>query len=144
VSWQRDLAGRAGRAAARGFADAVVSDPAAAARAYTVDPDWRRVDEQGYAARLGPRQTIAPTSVTGRWKGVDARRPNDGWRSVWKVAGLGLWVGTVAAGWWLGASKGRGPMASVRELDHLGEAFDALGGGGPGGGAFGDGGPGRD
>lgn len=98
--------------------------PAAQARRFGVDPDWRRQPD-GHAARLGPRETIDVARPVGRWHGVDPRRPNAGWRSVWKWVGLAGWAGTVGTAWWLGSSRGRGPLAGVRELDHLGESVAA-------------------
>ncbi|MFP4149746.1 MAG: hypothetical protein ACLFV0_09675, partial [Nitriliruptoraceae bacterium] len=91
--------------------------------------------DAGGAARLTPQELIDPGRRVGRWHGVDPRRPHDGWRSVWKLLGLLGWAGAVGGAWWLGSSKGRGPLAAVAELDRLGEAvgaaldgFDALDG----------------
>ncbi len=124
MGWQGALLRKAGRAAGRQLRRPLVETPATQARRLQVDPHWRR-HEDGYAARLGPRQTIDVARPVGRWRRVDPHRPNDAWRSVWKWAGLLGWAGTVGAAWWLGSSRGRGPLASVGELDRLGETVGA-------------------
>ena len=124
MTWQRDLARLGGRAVVRRTGAALVSEPAKVARRTSVDPHWRRL-EDGYAARLGPRETIVMSRPVGRWRKVDPRLPQDGWRSVWKLAGLVGWAGAVGTAWWLGSSRARGPLASVAELDRLGEAVGA-------------------
>lgn len=116
MSWRRDLV-RMGLRTARG--QVVVRlrpDAAKAQRSFTVDPDWRRI-EGDRAARLGPRETIDVADPVGRWAEVDPRLPTDGWARPWSVAGLLLWGGAVGAAWWLGASKGRGPLASLADED---------------------------
>lgn len=128
-----DAVAGTGRTASRDLRRAVTADPARIHRRSHVDPHWRR-REDGGAARLAPDELIAPGRPIGRWRGVDPRRPFDGWRSVWKLLGLLGWAGAVGGAWWLGSSRGRGPLAPVAELDRIGEAvgaaldgFDALG-----------------
>ncbi|MFP4234340.1 MAG: hypothetical protein ACLFUG_05365 [Nitriliruptoraceae bacterium] len=130
---RRSLSG-AGYLASGELRRALAADPRRIARGARVDPHWRRLDAGG-AARLTPQELIDPGRRVGRWHGVDPRRPHDGWRSVWKLLGLLGWAGAVGGAWWLGSSKGRGPLAAVAELDRLGEAvgaaldgFDALDG----------------
>jgi hypothetical protein len=117
---RRSLAG-AGRAASGELGRATAADPRRISRGAHVDPHWRRHDGGG-AARLTPQELIDPGRRVGRWHGVDPRRPHDGWRSIWKLAGLLGWAGAVGGAWWLGSSRGRGPLASVSELDRFGEA----------------------
>ena len=117
----RGVARDAGRSAVRDAQRAVTRDPARISRRARVDPHWRRLEDGG-AARLAPDELIDPGRPVGRWHGVDPHRPQDGWRSVWKFAGLLGWAGAVGGAWWLGHSRGRGPLASVADLDRLGEA----------------------
>lgn len=42
-----------------------------------------------------------------------------------KLAGLLGWAGAVGGAWWLGSSRGRGPLSSVAEIDRIGEAVGA-------------------
>lgn len=105
---------RAGRVAA-------LAAPAQVARRTHVDPTWRRI-EDGYAARLGPRETIDVARPVGRWRQVDPRQPLPLGGLARKAAGFGLWAGAVGVAWWVGSSRGRGPLAGVAELDRLGEA----------------------
>lgn len=128
------MVARSGARFAGDLAAARVSDPDAVRESFQPAPDWRELDADGYARRLGPRETIAPAGLTGHWRYVDAREPYVGWRSRRKAAGLGLWAlavaGAAGLGWW----RGRGPLASLSELDRFGEAFDGLEGfGGRGG-----------
>ena len=120
MSWRSEVTRRAGGALVRGAAGALVSRPGAVRRHYLVDPDWRRV-EDGYAARLDTRTTIAVAKPVGRWRAVDPSVPEDGWRAPWKAARLGLWASAVGVAWWLGASRGRGPLGSLAapEDDHF-------------------------
>lgn len=120
----RRTARDASRATLRDAQRAVTRDPARIVRRAAVDPHWRR-REDGGAARLGPDQLIAPGRAVGRWHGVDPHRPQDGWRSVWKLAGLVGWAGAVGGAWWLGHSRARGPLAAVAELDQIGDALGA-------------------
>jgi hypothetical protein len=120
---RRSLAG-AGRTASGEFGRALSDDPRRIARAAKVDPHWRR-RESGGAARLTPQELIDPGRRIGHWRSVDPRRPHDGWRSVWKLAGLLGWAGAVGGAWWLGSARGRGPLASVGELDQFGSAVGA-------------------
>ncbi len=126
VSWRRTVAITAGRAVARRAGSSVRATPDRVAGRFEVDPHWRRL-EDGYAARLGPRETIDVGQPVGRWRDVDPRRPQDGWQSLGKFAGLTMWGGVVGAAWWLGSSRGRGPLASVAELDRFGEALSSSG-----------------
>jgi hypothetical protein len=122
MSWRRTVAITAGRALARRAGSSVRATPEQVARRTHVDPHWRRL-EDGYAARLGPRETIAVSRQVGRWRKVDPRRPQDGWQALGKVAGLSMWAGAVGVAWWVGSSRGRGPLSSVAELDRFGEAI---------------------
>jgi hypothetical protein len=79
------------------------------------DPHWR-VPLDGAAPRLGPDQRIEVTR-TGRFRHVDPYRTAEGWRDPWKVIGFVGWVAAVGAAWWLGSSRGRGPLAVLAE-DH--------------------------
>jgi hypothetical protein len=120
MSWRRDLAGRAGRALVSRAIDTVASPPERVKHHYLVDPDWRRV-EDGHAARLDARTTIEVARPVGRWRRVDPRLPDDGWRAPWKAVGLGLWAGAVGVAWWIGTSRGRGPLRMLASSDD--EAF---------------------
>ncbi|MFO7778766.1 MAG: hypothetical protein R6V28_10460 [Nitriliruptoraceae bacterium] len=120
----RQAASSAGRGAARELRSAVTQDPARTIKRAHVDPNWRR-SEAGGAARLASDELISPGRPIGRWHGVDPHRPHDAWRSVWKLVGLVGWAGVVGGAWWLGSSRGRGPLAMVSELDRLGETVGA-------------------
>ncbi len=120
----RDAAADAGRTAGRELGTAITRDPSRIVRRAHVDPHWRR-REAGGAARLSPDELIAPGRPSGRWRVVDPHRPNDGWRSVWKLVGLLGWAGAVGGAWWLGSRRARGPLASVSELDRIGETLGA-------------------
>lgn len=97
---------------------AAASEPSQVARSFEVVPDWRRVDDEGYAMRLSPTQTFHPTHVTGRWRAVDTNLPYVGWRSGRRATGAGLWALLVALFGWLGWSKGRGPLAELATYRH--------------------------
>ena len=120
----RSSARDATRAAVRDAKRAVTRDPTRITRRTTVDPHWRRLEDGG-AARLSPGELIAPGRPVGRWHGVDPHRPADGWRSVWKFAGLLGWAGAVGGAWWLGHSRERGPLAAVAQIDRIGESVGA-------------------
>ncbi len=120
----RRAAAGAGRGAGRELHAALTQDPARTIRRAHVDPHWRRA-EGGGAARLLSDELISPGRPIGRWHGVDPHRPNDAWRSVWKLAGLLGWAGAVGGAWWLGSSRGRGPLGAVSELDRIGETVGA-------------------
>ena len=122
MSWQRTVAIAAGRAVARRAGSSVRATPHQVARRSRVDPHWRRL-EDGYAARLGPRETIDVARPVGRWRRIDPREPQVGWQALGKAAGLTLWAGAVGVAWWLGSSRGRGPLSSVADLDHFGDAL---------------------
>lgn len=118
---------RAGRATVATVRVAAAGASERAVRRTRVDPDWRRVDEHGRAAKLAPHQTIDVRKPVGRWRGIDPRRPRPVTGVVVKLAALGLWAGAVGGAWWLGARKRRGPLASVAELDQLGQTLgDAI------------------
>lgn len=89
-----------------------------------VDPDWRRIDEDGAAARLTPSQTIGTTRKR-RWRAHDPLVVAPGWWAPRNAAGLGLWGAAVGVAWWLGARFGRGPLKVLQEprpdTDLLGE-----------------------
>jgi len=115
----------------RRVGSSVSPTPAEVARRMHVDPGWRRLDD-GYATRLGPRETIGVTRQVGAWRKVDPRLPQDRWRSIGKTVGLGMWAGVVGTAWWLGSSRGRGPLSAVADLDQFGDALrladdDAIG-----------------
>jgi hypothetical protein len=112
----------------KALAFAAATNPEAVARRFEFDPDWRRVDEVGGAARLGVRQTYRPTHVTGRWQSVDPRLPYDGWRSGAKASGLGLWALVVTVLGWLGWWKGWGPLRGLAEYRQPEPSWDDLGG----------------
>jgi hypothetical protein len=97
---------------------AAATDPNHVARSYEVVPDWRRLDDDGYAVRLGPTQTFQPAHVTGRWRAVDTNLPYVGWRSSRRATGAGLWALLIALFGWLGWSKGRGPLAELATYRH--------------------------
>lgn len=78
---------------------------------FTIDPDWRRV-EDGRAARLAADQRIELRGH-GRFADRDPGQVVVGWRSPGRVGGLLLWGGVVGASWWLGG-RGRGPLAAGR------------------------------
>lgn len=120
----RQAAAGAGRGVGRELRTAVAQDPARTIQRAHVDPDWRR-SEAGGAARLASDQLISVGRPIGRWHGVDPHRPHDEWRSVWKLAGLLGWAGVVGGAWWLGSSRGRGPLAAASELDRIGETVGA-------------------
>ena len=98
----------------------VATDPARAAARIRVDPQWRRI-EDGYAARLGPHETISVQRPVGHWRRVDPTRPASMKRLAFKAAGLGLWASAVAVTWWIGSSRRRGPLASVADVGRIGE-----------------------
>jgi hypothetical protein len=131
MSWRRTVVISAGRAAARRAGSAISPTPREVARRTHVDPHWRRL-EDGNAARLGPRETIAVARPVGRWRKVDPRLPQDRWQSLGKAAGLGMWAGAVGVAWWVGSSRGRGPLSSVAHLDRFGDALSFPGGDGLG------------
>jgi hypothetical protein len=99
---------------------AAASEPSHVARSFEVVPDWRRLDDEGYAVRLSPTQTFQPTHVTGRWRAVDTNLPYTGWRSSRRATGAGVWALLIALFGWLGWAKGRGPLAELatyRQVD---------------------------
>ena len=63
---------------------------------FGVDPHWRRL-EDGYAARLGPRDTIDIARPAGRWRKVDPRRPQVGWQALGKAVGLTMWAASLGS-----------------------------------------------
>ena len=105
--------------AGSGSADAVVPQPlvgtgnADVVAGFRVDPHWRNT-HGGLAVRLDARTTIDVAAPVGRWREVDPRRPHDTWRSIGKAAGLAGWMVAVAGGWWLGSSRGGGPLGVLR------------------------------
>jgi hypothetical protein len=100
------------------------ADPSHVARSYELVPDWRRVDDEGYAVRLSPTQTFQPSHVTGRWRAVDTNLPYAGWRSSRRATGAGLWAVLIALFGWLGWSKGRGPLAELATYRHVDDGSD--------------------
>ena len=120
----RETAADTSRIAGRRLGAAITRDPARITRRSHVDEHWRRREGEG-AARLAHDELIVPGRPVGRWRGVDPHRPHDGWRSVWKLVGLVGWAGAVGGAWWLGSSRARGPLASVSELDRIGETVGA-------------------
>jgi hypothetical protein len=97
---------------------AAAADPTHVARSYAVVPDWRRIDAEGYAARLASTQTFQPAHVTGRWRAVDTNLPYVGWRSSRRATGAGLWALLIGLFGWLGWSRGRGPLAELASYRH--------------------------
>jgi hypothetical protein len=79
------------------------------------DPSWREPLD-GAAPRLDHHTRIEVTRV-GRFREIDPYRTAEGWRDRWKVVGFLGWVATVGAAWWLGTSRGRGPLRILAE-DH--------------------------
>lgn len=79
-----------------------------------VDPDWRRVGEDGLAARLPPSRTIEVTRRR-RWRAHDPLRVEPGWWAPWHAVGLAMWGGAVGLSWWLGSRRGRGPLKALHE-----------------------------
>ena len=114
MTWQRTVAKTAGKAVARGLTGVVIADPRTVRRRTKVDPQWRRL-EDGYAPRLAPHTTIDVARPVGRWRHVDPRLPQDEWQSLWKAVGLGVWAGAVGIAWWLGSSRGRGPLQMLQD-----------------------------
>jgi hypothetical protein len=103
---------------------AAASEPSHVARSFEVVPDWRRIDDEGYAVRLSPTQTFQPGHVTGRWRAVDTNLPYTGWRSSRRATGAGLWAVLIALFGWLGWSKGRGPLAELASYRHTEDGGD--------------------
>lgn len=112
----RDVGRAAWGGARRRFGPAMASDVGGVAKRYRVDTDWRRTDD-GQAARLDAHTTIGLRPLVGRWRDVDPRRPHDQWRAPWKAVGLVLWGSAVGTAWWLGSSKGRGPLSMLHRDD---------------------------
>ena len=79
-----------------------------------VDPEWRRVSDDGAAARLTPSQTIEVTRKR-RWRQHDPLEVEPGWWAPRQTAGLGLWGAAVGVAWWLGRRHGRGPLRALHE-----------------------------
>jgi len=80
---------------------------------WVVDPDWKRVVD-GRAARLDARTTIEVTRPAA-WQHVDPREVDEAWSRPGPTLGLAIWAGAVAVGWWLGTSKGRGPLRALAD-----------------------------
>lgn len=99
------------RAARQRVGAAGTADTQRVARRVRVDPDWRRIDA-GQAARLSPRETIE-VSRPGRWRQHDPLVVTEGWRPPARTAALAVWAGTVGVAWWLGATRGVGPLATL-------------------------------
>lgn len=107
--------GGAWRASGRFVRDATPRDTTRLKRLLRTDPIWREPLD-GAAPRLGPRDSIEVTRV-GRFRDIDPHRTVEGWRDPWKVVGFTGWVAIVGAAWWLGSSRGRGPLGLLVE-DH--------------------------
>lgn len=90
-------------------------DPTHIRRRMRLDPNWREPLD-GAAPRLDHRSRIEVTRV-GRFREIDPYRTAEGWRDGWKVVGFLGWAAAVGAAWWLGSSRGRGPLAILAE-DH--------------------------
>jgi hypothetical protein len=119
MGWRADLARtgattgmRVARARAR---DGIRPNAPRVQRSFSIAPDWRTVDDDQAAVRLGPRETIDVARPVGRWRSVDPRLPTDGWARPWSAAGLVLWLGAVGASWWVGSTRGRGPLGSLHD-----------------------------
>src|SRR6056297_3450305 len=111
VGWRATVVRTGVRAARQRVGAAGSADTQRVARRVRVDPDWRRI-EAGGAARLGPRDTIE-VSRPGRWRDHDPLVVTEGWRPPARTAALAVWAGTVGAAWWLGATRGVGPLAGL-------------------------------
>lgn len=103
------------RSSRRFVRDATPRDATWLKRRLRTDPHWREPLD-GAAPRLGPRDSIEVTRI-GRFREIDPHRTVEGWRDPWKAVGFGLWAATIGAAWWLGASRGRGPLGLLAE-DH--------------------------
>jgi hypothetical protein len=112
-----NLAGTAARTAwratRRGLGGATRRDPTRLRRQLRPDPNWREPLD-GAAPRLRPDQRIEVTRVS-RFRQIDPYRTVEGWRDVWRLVGLAGWAAAVAAAWWLGSSRGKGPLAILAE-----------------------------
>lgn len=101
------------RAAARAVVSrAIGRDPQRLRRRLHVVEDWQERDGEE-PARLGPRETISVTRV-GHWRQVDPRVTAEGWRDIGRWLGVLGWAAAIGAAWWLGSSRGRGPLAGAR------------------------------
>lgn len=80
-----------------------------------VDPDWRRLDEDGRAVRLPTNRTIEVTRKRS-WRSREPLRVESGWWAPWHTLGLGLWAGVVGLAWWQGRRHGRGPLAELHAV----------------------------
>ena len=109
------LAGDAWRSSRRFVRDATPRDTTRLKRRMRIDPNWREPLD-GVAPRLGARDSIEVTRV-GRFREIDPHRTVEGWRDPWKAVGFGSWVAIVGVAWWLGSTKGRGPLSLLAE-DH--------------------------
>ncbi len=113
------VAGRVRRTAWRGarqvWRQGTRRDPTRVKRRMRAHPTWREPLD-GAAPRLGPHERIEVTT-TGQFREIDPYRTVEGWRDGWKVAGFLGWTAAVGAAWWLGTSRGRGPLSILAE-DH--------------------------
>lgn len=111
-TWQRSALRYASRAAWRRFqgpgVEAARRDTAVLPSQWAIDPDWRRI-EDGRPARLDHRTTIEMALPRG-WEHVDPREVDEAWSRPGTFLGLLMWGGAVGAAWWVGSSKGRGPL----------------------------------
>ena len=114
-TWQRTAFRYASRGAWRRLqAPAVTAaraDASSLPSTWAVDPDWRRVVD-GRAARLDRRTTIEVARPRD-WEHVDPREVDEAWSRPGPALGLVIWAGAVGAAWWVGSSRGRGPLASL-------------------------------
>ncbi|MFA9432419.1 hypothetical protein [Egicoccus sp. AB-alg2] len=121
TSWQRTAVRVASRRAWRAMTgpsvQAARDDTSSLPSTWSVDADWRRVVD-GRAARLDARTTIE-VSRPGPWQHVDPREVNEAWSRPGPTLGLLVWAGAVGAAWWLGSSRGKGPLRVLAE-DHAG------------------------
>lgn len=115
MGFARSLTGMAMRGARHRFGEATASDVGGVARRYRIDADWKRTSDDGYARRLDTSTTIGVTRPVGRWQRVDARVPQDAWRAPWKAAGLVVWGAAIGTAWWLGSSRGKGPLGMLHD-----------------------------
>jgi hypothetical protein len=121
VSLPRALLKLAAFRAVQAGTEALLSDPTSVSRRITVAPDWR-IPVDGRAPRLSPQQTIDVARPVGRWRRIEPRLPNDGYRNSAVLLGLAGWLGVVAGaaglGWW----KGIGPLRGAADLREFGSA----------------------
>ena len=113
------LAARARSIARRGAASAwrygTRRDPQRLQRRLKAHPSWQ-TSVEGAAPRLSHSERIEVTQI-GRFRQIDPYHTVEGWRDPWKIVGFVGWTAAVGVAWWVGSSRGRGPLAILAE-DH--------------------------